>query len=122
MKLEAKGIGRWHYFKEVRADYFEQITSEVKAPHKSIKYRLVWQLKSGRRNEALDGEVYALHAARAVRVHLMRPAQWAELEKSVTQMTLFQEEASSPDTSLSRTENTKGGSTSLADLARKLNG
>nr|VFJ68370.1 MAG: hypothetical protein BECKFW1821B_GA0114236_114310 [Candidatus Kentron sp. FW] len=39
MKLEARGIGRWHYYREVRADYFEQITSEVKAPHKSIKYR-----------------------------------------------------------------------------------
>nr|VFJ45812.1 MAG: hypothetical protein BECKFM1743A_GA0114220_1002921 [Candidatus Kentron sp. FM]VFJ45987.1 MAG: hypothetical protein BECKFM1743C_GA0114222_1003221 [Candidatus Kentron sp. FM]VFK07444.1 MAG: hypothetical protein BECKFM1743B_GA0114221_1004021 [Candidatus Kentron sp. FM] len=39
MKLEARGIGRWHYFKEVRADYFEQISSEVKAPHKSIEYR-----------------------------------------------------------------------------------
>ena len=122
MKLEARGIGRWHYYRKVRADYFEQITSEVKAPHKSIKYRLVWQLKSGRRNEALDGEVYALHAARAVRVHLMRPAQWAELERAVTQMSLFQEDPSPPDRDLSGTENTGEGKPSLAELARKLNG
>nr|VFJ45815.1 MAG: hypothetical protein BECKFM1743A_GA0114220_1002922 [Candidatus Kentron sp. FM]VFJ45988.1 MAG: hypothetical protein BECKFM1743C_GA0114222_1003222 [Candidatus Kentron sp. FM]VFK07449.1 MAG: hypothetical protein BECKFM1743B_GA0114221_1004022 [Candidatus Kentron sp. FM] len=70
----------------------------------------------------LDSEVYALHAARAVRVHLMRPSQWAELEKAVTQMSLFREEPSSPEPGLSGMENMEGESPSLAKLARRLNG
>ncbi|MDX9975358.1 MAG: phage terminase large subunit family protein, partial [FCB group bacterium] len=76
LALEVKGRGRFHHYKDVRADYYDQVTSETKAPHRSVRNRRVWQLKSGRRNEALDGEVYALHAARAARAHLMRPEQW----------------------------------------------
>lgn len=117
MKLEAAGRGRWHFYQDVRADYFDQITSEVKAPHKSIRYRRIWQLKSGRRNEALDCEVYALHAARAARVHLMRPAQWDELELQLVQADLFQEAIEvAPEEA--KTERKR----SRAELARKMNG
>ena len=89
MKLAGAGPGRWHVYQDVRADFFDQITAEVKAPHRSIRHRKVWQLRSGRRNEALDAEVYALHAARATRVHLRRPAEWDLLEAQVNQTDLF---------------------------------
>ena len=32
IKLEGRGPGRMHWYKGVRPDYWEQITSEVKAP------------------------------------------------------------------------------------------
>lgn len=89
MKLSGTGPGRWHFYQGVRADYFDQITAEVKAPHRQIRHRKVWQLRSGRRNEALDGEVYALHAARAARVHLRKPGEWDLLEAQITQSDLF---------------------------------
>lgn len=113
MKLEVSGRGRWHFYRGVRADYFDQITSEVKAPHKSIRYRKVWQLKSGRRNEGLDCETYALHAARATRVHLMKPSQWDEIERHLVQADLFSEAI---EPALGETKKT-----SRADIARRMN-
>lgn len=89
MKLEGIGAGRHHVYKDVRADYFDQITGEVKAPHRSIRNRKVWQQKAGRAIEAWDCEVYALHAARARRVHLLKPAQWDALEHKLSQVDLL---------------------------------
>lgn len=89
MKMEGFGSGRHHMYKDVRADYFDQVTGEVKAPHKSVRHRLVWQQKSGRAVEAWDCEVYALHAARARRIHLKKPKEWDALENKITQGDLF---------------------------------
>lgn len=91
MKMDGFGPGRHHVYKDVRADYFDQVTGEVKAPHRSIRNRKVWQQKAGRAVEAWDCEVYALHAARAKRVHLLKPAQWDALEQKLTQVDLFSE-------------------------------
>jgi len=118
-KLEATGRGRWHFYTGVRADYFKQITAEVKAPHKSSRFRRVWQQKSGRRNEATDCEDYALHAARALRVHLLRPHQWDELEQQLVQADLFQNEVASTPALASRTKKKRK---SLAELAAQMNG
>ena len=79
IKLLGNGPGRMHWYKSVRPDYFEQITSEVKIPSKNRNKR-VWQKKSGIRNEALDCEVYALHAARSLKLHLWSSERW-EVEK-----------------------------------------
>nr|VFK14596.1 MAG: Phage terminase, large subunit GpA [Candidatus Kentron sp. LFY] len=118
MNLEVSGRGSWHYYKDVRADYFDQITAEVKAPHKKVQNRRIWQLKSGRRNEALDCETYALHGARAIRVHLMRPAQWDALEQRLTQQELFPVEK--PTNGAIVVSDKK--KPSRADIARRLNG
>ena len=75
IKLQGKGPGRMHWYKEVRPDYFEQLVSEVKAPARNSRKR-VWQKKSSVRNEALDCEVYALHAARSLKLHMWTPARW----------------------------------------------
>jgi phage terminase large subunit GpA-like protein len=80
-----------HVYRDVRDDYFEQMTGEVKAPHKSSKGRKVWQKKSGRAVEAWDCEVYALHGARAKRVHLKRPQDWDAIEQKILQSDLFAE-------------------------------
>lgn len=89
LKLTGDGPGRMHWYQSVRADYWKQLTSEVKAPHKRMRNRRAWQRKSGQAGEGLDGEVYALHAARSRKVHLMKPAQWDALARQVLQMPLF---------------------------------
>jgi phage terminase large subunit GpA-like protein len=96
LRLTGSGPGRMHWYKAVRPDYWDQITSEIKAPHPKIKNRKVWQLRSGLRNEALDGEVYALHAARSLKLNLLKPAQWDELEKQMRQKQMFDADQPQP--------------------------
>ena len=88
IKLLGTGPGRLHWFKTVRPDYWDQITSEVKVPHRTVRGRFVWQCRSGRRNEALDCEVYALHAARSIKVNLWREDRWASEEAAIRQPSL----------------------------------
>ena len=91
LQLTGNGPGRFHWYRGVRADYLDQLTAEVKVPARSLntgKAKLptksqtmrVWVLKKGRRNEVLDAEVYALHAARSLKTHLMREDDWMRIE------------------------------------------
>ncbi len=89
LSLTGNGPGRMHWYKDVRADFFEQMTAEVKAPHRSIRNKKVWQCKSGARNEGLDCAVYALHAARAIKLHVMTAPKWDALEKQLAQADMF---------------------------------
>lgn len=78
------GPGRMHWYKGIREDWYTQIVSEVKAPMRgSARGVKVWQKKSGVKNEALDCEVYALHAARSLRTDIRTDAQWRAIEKVV---------------------------------------
>lgn len=88
LKLLGSGPGRMHWYKTIRPDYFEQLTSEVKAPSARSRKR-VWQKKSGFRNEALDCEVYALHAARSLRLHLWSKERWDEEKQKQVQLDLM---------------------------------
>lgn len=90
IRLRGTGPGRMHWYEDVRADYWEQLTAEVKAPHPRNPRKRVWQKKAGKPNEALDCEVYALHAARSCRTHVLRPNEWDRLEAALTQTTLFE--------------------------------
>jgi len=96
LRLTGNGPGRIHFYKSVRPDYWDQITSEIKAPHKTVKNRKVWQKRAGRRNEALDCEVYALHAALSLKLHLMKPSQWDDLELALRQKQIFAEPVTPP--------------------------
>lgn len=89
MKLRGQGAGRMHWYQDVRADYWSQVTSEVKAPHRSLRNKRIWQKRVGRSNEAWDCEVLALHAARSLKVHLIKPERWAILEQGLAQPSLF---------------------------------
>lgn len=88
IKLTGDGPGRMHWYHGVRPDYWEQITSEVKAPTSRSSKR-VWQKKSGVRNEALDCEVYALHAARSLKLHLWSADRWQMELQSQMQIDLL---------------------------------
>jgi len=89
LRLKGAGPGRMHWYSEIRSDYYEQLTNEVLAPHPRNPSKMVWQKKAGRRNEALDCEVYALHAARSLKTHLLRDHEWDQLEQQLLQPTLF---------------------------------
>ncbi|MCQ4274523.1 phage terminase large subunit family protein [Pseudomonas stutzeri] len=89
LRLRGRGPGRMHWYQEIRADYYEQVTNEVLAPHPRNPSKMVWQKKAGRRNEALDCEVYALHAARSLKTHLLKDSEWDQLEQQLLQPTLF---------------------------------
>lgn len=89
LRLKGRGPGRMHWYQEIRADYYEQLTNEVLAPHPRNPSKMVWQRKAGRRNEALDCEVYALHAARSLKTHLLKDSEWDQLEQQLMQPTLF---------------------------------
>ncbi|BAK75400.1 phage terminase large subunit GpA [Pseudogulbenkiania sp. NH8B] len=100
LSLEGYGPGRFHFSRHVREDYCEQLLSERKVPKRkdgSYSDELVWQKVPGKRNEALDTENYALHAARAVKVHLMSDADWTRLDQQLRQQPLFEEPAPSPE-------------------------
>ena len=90
MNLETEGCG-FHYYKldQMRWDYFNQMTGEAKIPHKTIRNRRVWTQKNGQAVEAWDCEVYALHAARAKRVHLLKDNEWSALERQLRQSDMF---------------------------------
>ena len=87
-----RGPGRMHWYRGVRADYFDQLTAEVKAPARGVANgKKVWLKKAGRANEFLDCEVYALHAARALRLDTYTEARWSQLQRSLLQEHLFAE-------------------------------
>ncbi len=92
-----RGAGRMHWYRAIltsRPDYFRQLTSEVKAPARDLKkgrgtLKKVWQRKIGQRNEFLDCEVYALHAARALRIDTYTTGRWTEIRRALLQQNLF---------------------------------
>lgn len=89
--LIGSGPGRVHWYKTVRPDYWEQLTSEVKVPSKTRRGRKSWEKKSGTHNEALDCEVYALHAARSLKTNLFKESNWLNLEQLIRQRELLAE-------------------------------
>lgn len=91
IKLQGTGPGRMHWYRSVRPDYWDQITAEIKIPHKTIRGRLVWANQAGRRNEGTDCEVYALHAARSLKLNLWRDERWGHEESAIKQPMLFGE-------------------------------
>lgn len=91
--LEGRGPGRFHVYKGVAPDYYEQLLGEVKVPVRQSNGYVIkaWQKKVGARVEVLDCENYALHASRAAKVHLLSDAGWSALEAKLAQSGLFDE-------------------------------
>lgn len=90
LKLTGRGAGVIHWYEGVRADYFDQLLGEVKAPMRvNNKIKRVWTKKSGVNVEVLDGEVYALHAARSLKLHIQPEYFWTAIEIKLRQMPMF---------------------------------
>lgn len=88
--ITGRGPGRMHWYRGIRGDYYKQVTSEIKAPRRGRpRNKLYWDVKSGRRNEALDCEVGNLHAARRIKVNLWTESQWLAREEKIRQPDLI---------------------------------
>lgn len=106
VKMPGEGSGRFHFPADVSDEYLRQLTSEVKVPRwsnangrrivpsRTANKLLVWVKKPSVRNEVLDCEVLALHAARSQRVHTKHLADWQALEASISQLALYAPPAS----------------------------
>lgn len=81
VRLQGRGPGRMHWFTGVRADFFEQLLSEMKVPKPSNPKLREWKMRTDRRNEALDCTVGSLWLSRHLRLHLRRPEEWDALER-----------------------------------------
>lgn len=126
LKLEGHGPGRIHFYEQVRSDYFTQVLSEIKAPSRQRAGRKVYQKKSGVRNEALDCEIYSLHAARVLKLHVRKPDQWDAREAQLKQGDLLAPAAPErvaedrPAPAPVQTSKATSESGSLADIARRM--
>lgn len=85
VQLPGSGPGRMHWYQGVRADFFEQLLSEMKVPKRSNPRKRAWKRRTDRRNEALDCTVYAVYVSRHLRLHLKRPGQWDVIEMTLRQ-------------------------------------
>ena len=111
--LTGKGSGRMHWYESIRSDFYEQLVSEVKAPHRSLRGKMIWQPKSGVRQEGLDCKVYSLHASRSIKLHVWSDAKWCALENKLKQADLFSESekevAEQPKSSKPKQQKRRGG-------------
>lgn len=84
LRVKAVGPGHMHFPEDAGDEYYQQLTSEklVTKWHRG-RQRREWVLPKGRRNEALDLEVYALAAAHYAGIPRMREHQWQGLEKKL---------------------------------------
>lgn len=89
IRLDGNGPGRMHWYRDVRADFYEQILGEIKVPSRTDPRKRVWRARTDRRNEALDCTVYALYAARYLGLHLKQRTWWDVLELRLLQAELF---------------------------------
>ena len=98
VRLTGNGAGRMHWYENVRADFYEQLLSEIKVPMRANPKRRKWKARTDRRNEALDCTVYALYLSRHLRLHLRRPGHWNIDEMRLRQGALLIEESPVPAT------------------------
>lgn len=90
VRLTGDGPHRMHWYESVRADFYEQLLSEIKIPMRNNHKRRQWKKRTDRRNEALDCTVYALWLVHAMRLHIQRPAWWDITEEKIRQRGLFE--------------------------------
>lgn len=76
VRLSGNGPGRMHWYEGVRADFYEQLLSEIKIPSRTNPKRRAWKHRTDRRNEVLDCTVGCVWLSRHLRLPLRRPAQW----------------------------------------------
>lgn len=128
LKVTGHGPGRMHFYQGVRADYFDQLLAEVKAPSRKHGGKKVYQKKAGAANEALDCEGYQIHLARYMRLHLKSPSDWDDIEAGLMQVDLLAEADEQAPLVAEDGKPTapppaaKPAGMSLADLGRMMNG
>lgn len=89
LKLQGTGPNRIHIYSDVRSDWYDQMTGEVKAPSRTARNKKVWQQKSGQAVEAWDCTVYATHAGMVEKLHTRTAEWWAKREAALIQPDLL---------------------------------
>lgn len=86
---KASGAGYPHLSRELPLDYFEQLTSErLVTRYVKGRPRMEWVKPAGKRNEALDLDVYNEAAAQLLGLHRMRLADWQRRATELNQLEL----------------------------------
>lgn len=84
LKVEEPGPGYMHFSHELPAEYYDQLTAErLVTRYVKGRPRLEWLKPAGKRNEALDLEVYAIVAAHKLGVNRWKGPDWDRLEQRV---------------------------------------
>jgi len=91
VRLAGAGPGRMHWYEGVRADFYEQLLSEIKIPSRANPKRRVWKQRTDRRNEVLDCTCYALYLVRHLRLHVRQATQWDREDMRLRQGVLLPE-------------------------------
>lgn len=89
VRLTGNGPGRMHWYQAVRADWYEQLLSEIKIPSRFNPRKRAWKPRTDRRNEGLDCTVYALYLCRHLRLHIKKPWEWDVIEMKLRQGVLI---------------------------------
>lgn len=84
LRVGEAGPGCMHFSRELPSEYFEQLTAErLVTRYVKGRPRLEWIKPSGRRNEVLDLEVYAIAAAHKLQLNRYKATDWDALEQRV---------------------------------------
>jgi phage terminase large subunit GpA-like protein len=98
MRITAAGPGCMHFSQALPATYFEQLTAErLVTRYLKGRPKLEWVKPAGRRNEALDLEVYALAAAYYLGLHRHTELHWQALEQRLRQPDLLAQDHAQPE-------------------------
>lgn len=82
LRVETPGPGYCHHSPDLPPEYFEQLTSErLVTRYVKGRAKLEWVKPAGKRNEALDLDVYCLAAAWFMGVPRWPARRWEELRK-----------------------------------------
>lgn len=116
MRLAAPGPGYMHLSRQLPPEEFEQLTAERLATRYVKGHaKLEWVKPAGRRNEALDCEVYALAAAYYLGMARWKENDWAKWERAAQTRQLF--DAPQDDASESQASEQKSNEESAPPLA-----
>lgn len=97
VQLTGSGAGRMHWYEGVRADFYEQLLSEMKVPSRRNPRKREWKPRTDRRNEVLDCTCYAVYLSRHLRLHVKRPGAWDVIEMTIRQGQLVAADGEIPD-------------------------
>jgi phage terminase large subunit GpA-like protein len=84
---------RMYHYKGTREDYEEQVLSNKKR-FSTVAGHARYELVVGKRDEALDCEVLALHSSRALHLHLWTEKHWQQAETMLTTTATLQKAVS----------------------------
>lgn len=83
LKVTQSGPGRVHFSSELPAEFYAQLTAEVRVLQKTSSGEQYRWVKRQQRNEVLDCTVYAMFAAHALDLHRFTDKMWQKLNDAV---------------------------------------